>query len=807
LAFEVNQGQAAPQVNYLAHGSGYTVSLTAQDAQISLSQGTTCNTLDLRLLDANPSAHVVGQNELITKTNYLLGSDPRQWHTNIANYGEVEYQNVYRGVDALYSGNQGQLETTFVVHPGASPGVIQMQVQGAQGLSLDAQGNLVLHTTGGDVMEQAPIAYQEINGVRQSVSSRYVLEGDNTIGFQVGTYDPSQTLVIDPTLSYSSYLPGPGVAIAVDSSGDAYITGHTTGSNDNSLIGNGVFVDKLNASGTALLYQTFLSGSGGGNAIAVDAEGDAYVAGYAGTDLPTTPNALQPTDPSTAITAFLSVLDPSGSGLLYSTWLPGTTGLPSSPGGLRIVSPSLAIAPASDGSLDNVYLTGAAAAGFPTTAGAYQPNYAGGTSGRDAFFAQIDPNQSGSASLLYGSYLGAGQDGGTGITVDSSGNAYLVGRTYSTNFPTTAGAFQRGNGGGLDTFVAKFNPSQSGTASLAYSTYLGGSGADGFSPWDVPTAYLDNQQPGPSIAVDSTGSAYVAGMTTSTNFPTTAGAFQTQYGGDNGVYRGDGFVTKLNATGTGLVYSTFLGGSGQDGATSIAVDASGDADVAGMTRSTNFPTVNPIQAHKSSDPKKGFPNADTFVATLNPSGSGLLFSTYLGGTGGDDYAYGLALDSAGNVYVTGQTYSSSFPTTAGALQTTPGGGFVYKIDPPVGAAPISLATTSAASGTVANDAAGTASAVRFGGTASDAVAVKIPSADAPASTGESGPLLADSIFLQTGGPSNSEAPHEESLTLALPGQRFDSLLSMGAGERTIGLSKPGRIRVPFVADPSSPDDV
>jgi hypothetical protein len=192
--------------------------------------------------------------------------------------------------------------------------------------------------------------------------------------------------------------------------------------------------------------------------------------------------------------------------------------------------------------------------------------------------------------------LGTGQDGGTGIAVDGSGNAYLVGRTYSTNFPTTAGAFQRGNGGGLDTFVAKFNPSQSGTASLN----------------------LRN----------------VAGITTSTDFPTTTGAFQTQYGGDNGVYRGDAFVAKLNATGTGLVYSTFLGGSGQDGATSIAVDAAGDADVAGMTRSTNFPTVNPIQAHKSSDPKKDFPNADTFVATLNPSGSGLLFSTYLGGTGG-----------------------------------------------------------------------------------------------------------------------------------------------------------------------------
>jgi hypothetical protein len=240
--------------------------------------------------------------------------------------------------------------------------------------------------------------------------------------------------------------------------------------------------------------------------------------------------------------------------------------------------------------------------------------------------------------------------------------------------------------------VAKFNPALSGTASLVYSTYLGGSGSDLYTFWDVPTKILNSQQPGPAIAVDGAGNAYVAGMTTSTNFPTTPGAFQTIYQGDSSGYPGDAFVTKLNPTGTALVYSTFLDGSGQDGATSIAVDPSGDAYVAGMTRSTNFPTMNPIQAQKSSDPKKAFPNADTFVTTLNPSGSGVFFSTYFGGTGntsqatGDDYAYGLALDSAGNIYVTGQTFSSSFPTTADAYDTTPGGGFVFKIDPPLGSA-------------------------------------------------------------------------------------------------------------------------
>jgi hypothetical protein len=713
LAFEANQGQAAPQVNYLAHGSGYTLSLTPQKAVLDLSNGTPTpgDVLNLGLVGANPTAPILGLDPLITKSNYLTGNNPAAWITNVPNFGQVEYQDVYPGVNLVYHGNQGQLEYDFSVAPGANPAGITLSIQGTQTLTLDAQGNLVLRTPAGDVVEQAPVAYQMVNGTRQAVSSSFVLQGDGEVGFQIGAYDPTRPLVIDPTLSYASYLPGPGVAIAVDSSGEAYVTGRTTGYNDNGTIGNGVFVDKLNTAGTALVYQTFLSSSGGGNGIAVDGAGDAYVTGYAGPDFPTTPNALQPTDPSTSITVFLSVLNPTGSGLLYSIWLPGTSGLSFI---LRTAGPSLAIDHAGDatGALDNVYLTGEAGAGFLTTASAFQPNYAGGTGGssRNAFFAQINPNLSGAASLLYGSYLGgslndsgansgnAGLDAGTGIAVDGSGNAYLVGRTYSTNFPTTPGAFQQQIGGGLDTFVAKFNPSLFGTASLVYSTYLGGSGADGMYAWDTPTMYGTNQQPGPAIAVDSAGNAYVAGMTTSANFPTTAGAFQTTYQGGGGVYQGDTFVTKLNPTGTGLVYSTYLGGSNQDGATSVAVDAFGDADVTGMTRSANFPTMNPIQAHKSVDPKKSGPNSDTFVTTLNPSGSALLFSTYLGGTGnntqgtGDDYAYGLALDSAGNAYVTGQTYSSYFPTTQGALQTTPGGGFVFKIDPPAGEATALLAT-------------------------------------------------------------------------------------------------------------------
>jgi hypothetical protein len=341
----------------------------------------------------------------------------------------------------------------------------------------------------------------------------------------------------------------------------------------------------------------------------------------------------------------------------------------------------------------NAYVTGSAGPGLVTTANAFQTSYLGTAPAPEAFFAEINPNLAGSASLIYSTYFGGSGSGklaeGTGIAVDSSGAAYLTGRTTDTNFPTTPGAFQRTNGGYEDVFVAKFNPSLSGSASLVYSTYLGGSGEDGYVS-DQPYVLNGPVETAPAIAVDASGNAYVAGVTNSPNFPTTPGAFQTTYHAGSGTKKNpianpaDAFVTKLNATGTALVYSTYLGGSGLDGASGIALDSSGNAYVTGWTRSTDFPTVNPIQAQKSSgnDPY-GNPNSDVFVATLNASGSALLFSTYFGGAGNDE-GFGVAVDSAGNVYVTGATASTNFPTTAGALQTAPGGGFVFKIDPPAG---------------------------------------------------------------------------------------------------------------------------
>jgi hypothetical protein len=473
------------------------------------------------------------------------------------------------------------------------------------------------------------------------------------------------------SLSYSTFLHGTVYATAVDSAGDIYLTGQTdsglpTTPGAFQTSGSGVFVAKLNPTGTALLYATYLGNGGTGTGIAVDAAGNAYVIGEGG-NLPTTANAIA----SSGIGSqdFVAELNPTGSALSYATYIPGAF-----QGGYSLGF-SGAIAVDSSG---NIYVAGAAGTGFPVTANAFQ------TDNGSAFFAKINPTLSGSASLLYASCLGGIGDQASGIAVDSAGNAYVTGMSIG-GLPTTNQAFQRSYGGGVaDVFVAKFNPSLSGAASLVYSTYLGGSGLDGYQ-YPGPGAW--NPQTNGGIAVDSSGNAYITSTTSSHDFPTTPGAFQIRSSfGKNGGFNSpsDAFVTKLNATGTALVYSTYIGGGSksESAGTSIAVDASGDAHVTGWTNSTTFPAKNALQTTNAG----GF---DAFLTVLNPSGSGLLFSSYFGG-GGNDYGYGIALDSAGNAYVGGQTGSSNFPTTAGAYQRTTGSGFALKIDPPADVSEVSV---------------------------------------------------------------------------------------------------------------------
>jgi hypothetical protein len=467
LSFEPNQGQTNPAVKFLSQGNGYSLFLTANQAVLALNQGSgsSGNALTMPLIGANPSPQVTGVDPLPGADNYLIGNSPSHWQTNVPTYGAVEFQNIYPGVTLDYHGNQQQLEYDFIVAANADPGVIKLGIQRATSVALDARGNLLLHTSGGDVVEQAPVIYQLIDGQRRLVTGDYVLLPNQQVGFHVGPYDHSQPLIIDPVLEYSTYLGGSkfdlGNAIAVDSAGNVYVVG-TTASPDfpavnalqetfNSLIqqlGTGVagaadakdaFVTKLDPTGQ-VVYSTFFGGSqvlgfgaatNSASGVAVDSAGDVYFTGSTdATDLPTV-NAFQSTLTPLSIAPFVAKLDPTGSTLLYSTYL----------GGSINTQPTEATGIAVDGA-GEAYVTGFAAPGGIPTSNALQPNNlsqktVGGT---NAFITKL--NSAGS-SLIYSTYLGGStSDTATAIAVDSSGNAYVTGETQSLDFPTTSGSFQ-----------------------------------------------------------------------------------------------------------------------------------------------------------------------------------------------------------------------------------------------------------------------------------------------------------------------------------------------------------------------------
>jgi len=554
------------------------------------------------------------------------------------------------------------------------------------------------------------------------------------VGFQVGAYDTSKPLVIDPVLSYSTYLGGSGGdsgnGIAVDASGDAYITGWTQSTNFPTTSGGysgteDAFVTELDPAGNAILYSTYLGGSGGNSeafGIAVDASSDAYVTGWTNSaSFPTTSGAYQGQFVGSQ-DAFVTKLNATGASLVYSTYLGGSTGGDYGTG--------IAVDASGD-----AYVAGVTGSdNFPTTANAFQrTSYTGGYS--NAFVSEINTSNAGTASLVYSTYLGgtAADPGysttidteGQGIALDSSGNVYVTGKTASDTFVATAGAFQTTNpkypygpSGSVvsySAFVTKINPSNAGSASLVYSTYLGGS--------------YGGDDSGNGIAVDASGNAYVTGWTTASDFPTTAGALQPALAAGSNNY--DAFVTELNSTGSALVYSTFLGGTGNDFGNGIAVDASGESYVTGSTQSTNFPTANALQ------PANGG-GGDAFVAKLSAAGSSLVYSTYLGGSGGSSGG-GIALDSAGNAYVTG-TAGSNFPTTPGAFQPRYGGGpqgseaFVAKIGQSAGFILTSPANVSA------------------GGTFT--ITVTATNADGTVNTGYAGTIQFTSSDVQAGLPAN-----------------------------------------------------
>ncbi|HLJ91937.1 MAG TPA: SBBP repeat-containing protein [Gemmataceae bacterium] len=649
LHFDANQGQADASVRFLSPGSGSTLFLTGNGAVLSLRQAvadsataptpTRNGELDMQVVGANPNAQPVGEQELPGKVNYFLGNDPAHWHTDIPTYARVDYPEIYNGINLVYYGNQQQLEYDFVVQPGADPRKITLGFHGADQVQIGAEGDLLLQTAVGVVRQLKPTVYQDVNGSRQRIAASYVLKGPDHVAFQLGTYDSSRILVIDPVLAYSTYLGGSmddlGNAIAVDNAGNVYVTGDTTSPDFPTAnpieptYGGGTsnaFVAKLDPTGSTLLYSTYLGGENfdRGNGIAVDASGAVYVVGKTNSRVfPITHGAFEDSFRGDEYDAFVTKIGPAGDHLNYSTYLGGDAN-----------DSGIAIAIDSSG---NAYVTGGTRSNdFPVTQTAYQGAVEGGP---NAFITELNAT---GTDVLYSTFLGgSNSDRGNAIAVDANGYIYVTGHTNSDDFPTK-NALQPTYGGGLDNaFVAKLDPRASGDDSLIYSTFLGGSQKDR----------------GLGIALDSTGNIYIAGDTSSAvDFPI-VNAVQPTYGGGTS----NAFVAKINNAGTELLFATYLGGSGGDGASGLALDANGNIYLTGTTYSLDFPTVNAFQAVSGG-------GQDAFVAKLTSDGSTLVYSSYLGGSGDENVPQNgvnggaIAVDAAGAVYVTGNTTSSDFPT-------------------------------------------------------------------------------------------------------------------------------------------------
>jgi len=575
LRFEANQGQTDSSVKFLARGQGYTLFLTSTEAVYSFARRD--KVFRLKLVGANPSATVEGVDALSGTSNYFIGNDPSKWRTNVSAYAKTKFRGVYPGIDLVYYGNGKQMEYDFVVAPGADPNAIRLEIGGSDETSLDANGDLVLKADGAEVRFARPVVYQEVAGKRQRVDGGYARLDNERFGFKVATFDSSRPLVIDPTLVYGTYLGGSGadqaLALAVDSSGNAYLTGSTT-SPDFPTVGSiqstlgsksdasfsTVFVSRINPAGTSLLYSTYLGGSGSdsGLHIGVDSSGNSYVVGSTSSaNFPTTPGAL-----ATTGGFFVAKLTASGTTLAYSTRFPGNQVT------AAVVDPA-----------GNVYIAGSGSTGFPTTTGAYKTD-------------------------------------------------------LSCPFPID-----------IVQFIAKLSTTG---GSLVFSTFLEGPSCD------TSESIL-------GLAVDSAGNVFATGLTTAADFPT-ANAFQSNYGGGSS----DAFVTKLNSTGSALLYSSFLGGNGDDSGSAISVDASGSAYIAGIA-GANFPATQPSLG-----------TSNGFVAKVSAAG-GLVYAT----SGVSAFrGVGLVLDNSGNQYIGGSPLQKV---------NSNGTAILYKITLPFASSPAALA--------------------------------------------------------------------------------------------------------------------
>jgi len=673
LCFIENQGQTDSQVKFFTQGRGHSIFFTSEGAVLSLSRSTKGGrggkkgkgdraVVKLRPQGIRSDVEILATEPLPGKVNYFRGNDPGKWRTEVPTYKSVLYREAYKGIDLKFYGAGQQLEYDLVVKPGADPKQVKFLYQGVKALKVGKEGDLTITLpNGGKLVQQRPVIYQEINGQRISREGKFRLlpgTGNRGYGFELASYDTRYPLIIDPVvLVYSTFLGGAvwesGNAIAVDASGSAYVVG-TTQSPDfphsvNQVAFGGppddAFISKFNPAGSALVYSSFLGGADSdfGLGVAVDAANNAYVTGETfSTNFPIAGTPIKGTFGGVN-TAFVSKLDATGL-LTYSTYLGGTTD-----GTGANTASDIGVSIAVD-TAGKAYVSGTTSStDFPTVAATRVQDTLLGTA--NGFVAAVDPAVAGPAGLVYSTYLGgAVSENMWGITVDPAGVfIYVAGDTSSLNFPVTNGSALQG---ASDAFVTKL--STTGSVPV-FSTYWGGTGFDSGNG---------------GVALDAAGNFYVAGTTDSTDFTTTAGAFQTAL---NGVF--NTFVTKFSSVGT-PVYSTYLGGEDIDEAWWITVDQAGNAYVTGDTSSLTFPIVT-ANSFKTTLP--GSFNA--FVTKLNPTGNLLVFSTYLGGSVSDS-GFGVAVDANARVYVTGVTTSADFPFK-GAIKTTMGSGgsaaFVTKL--------------------------------------------------------------------------------------------------------------------------------
>jgi hypothetical protein len=620
--FIPNRGLTDPAIRYFVETPDLRAGFSTDSAFFQLHD----LNLRVRFEGASPSVTVEGEEQLAGRANFLLGDRPEQWHTGLPLYQKILYRNLYPGIDMTYAGVGHRIKSEFLVAPRSDPSRIRLNYSGAESLQIDPHGDLVIRGEHMEVREEAPAVYQVTPlGTRVEIGARHELLDPHTLGFKLDAYDPSLPLVIDPVISYATYIGGSGMSavtgLALDASGNLYVTGWTEavdfhivgpvqGSNKG---GVDAFVGKLNAAGTAFVYATYIGGQGDDRAagIAVDGSGQAYVTGStASSNFP----LVSPIRGSLGggRDAFALKLNSVGNTLLYSTYLGGAN-----------ADWGDAIAVDASG---NAYIAGdTMSADFPV--GGVQLTFGGQT---DAFVTKLTS----AGALSFSTFLGgSGVEHAGGIAVDLSGNVYVAGGTTSTNFPVV-GPMQAANGGNQDAFLTKLNSTAS---QIVYSSYFGGSGGG-----------VGNPEQANAVAVDSSGNAYIAGVTNSPNFPTTAGAFQGSF---NGVQ--DAFVAKVNAAGNGLFYSTYLGSSSFDWASALAIDASGNAYVAGYTSSSGLATVAAVQPSFNG-------MYDAFVSEINAQGNGLSFSTFYGGTGSDS-ANAIAVDANGNMFIGGQTGSVDLP--------------------------------------------------------------------------------------------------------------------------------------------------